>query len=144
MKKGMTVAFWFLLGTLTTNLHAHEGHHDLPGNISLGVPGAIARSTEDGHFGLVTQSDSKLKQDRLALYFFSLDDTKKPSAIEGIKLETELQLPGKKVQKLEFKPNGNHWEAVVSTKGIHRYTLSIRTLFKTGTHGLKYTLEPKK
>jgi hypothetical protein len=144
MTKGMTLICWVFLGLLTTTVHGHEGHHDVPGNVSLGVPGAIARSTEDGYFGLVAQSDSKLKQDRLALYFFSLEDTKTPKAIDGIKLEVQLQLPGKKNQRLEFKPNGNHWVAEVSTKGIHRYTLSIRTIFQGATHGLKYTLEPKK
>jgi hypothetical protein len=119
---------------VATNLFAHEGDH---GPSSVQAPkGGVIRSLETVHLELLSKGST------VQIYVYN--PNLKPDDVSKYPVSATVTFPKKKAEPIILEPKGNHWEAVVDTKGAHRYTLELT--IKQGGHDdkVKFTVEPKK
>lgn len=111
---------------------AHDGHdHGAP---TFQPPkGGVLQTAQQGHFELVSQGD------KIQVYLYDLKGAAK--ATQGLTLITELELPKKKIEKIQLTDKGTHWEAQIDGKGAHRMTLKITIDDGKEKDYVKFTIE---
>ena len=123
---------FIVMGPLTS---AHEGHHDIPGEVASKMQGQV-KSTKE-LFVEVKEEKGKLK----VLIF---DHDRKNIDPSQIKLQGTVQLPKqKKKESLKFEVHEGLFVAQVTAPKTHRYSLQLKVGYQSENETLNYNIEPE-
>lgn len=126
---------------ISFQVFAHEGHDHGPAAVPV-QKGGIVRSLETVNLELV------FKDKTVSIYPFKTEMNPKtpgkltPADIGAYPVSATVEMPKAKPVALALKPAGDHWEASVDAKGVHRFTVVLD--IKQGGHSdkVKWTVEP--
>lgn len=97
----------------------------------------ILRSTHNNHFEISKEGD--------LISLFVYDKSGKEITTQNFKLNSEVDMPKKKKQKINFIDMKSHWEAQFDWQNSHRITIKININDEKGKDKdyVKFTLENK-
>lgn len=120
---------------IALQLFAHEGHDKTPGSITA-LHGGKLKGTSQLYIELVSDSNG--------FKIYTTDHDLKTIAIKEVKIDGTVKLPKqKKVDKVIFNKSESFFEAIVDSKGSHRYTVDLKVYYKGKTESVSFNVEPQ-
>ena len=138
MKRSKRLLFVMGIVAIAARGFAGDGHdhsHDAPG-VKAKITGAQIKGNET-LFVEVLYQDKNIK-------FYPFTKEQVPMALSTAKFSASLELPKKKdLQPLALIPHNDHFMAAFDAKGLHRFTVVLKT--EDGHSDIfKYTFETRK